>query len=189
MKPAQRGGGTAGRLRVALITTMLGLGSIWGWGLMQAKQALAATPVIESTVASIVQRMQKARGHVVVLAFYRPNSEDPYVLGDLRRWAIQTENPRVELLPVAMGSRRDAQSLFLHGMDRGIQRLPPEWLAPEEAAALDSTLTSLGVRKASTRGLLPLTVVFNPKGGIVAQWQGELEYLSVLHSAKTARTR
>ena len=177
------------RLRVGLTTLMVGLAAVWGWDYLQGEQALATTPLRQVTVSSIAQRVQKARGQILILTLYRPSADDdPYVAADLRRWAVQTRNPHVEFLGVAVGSRRDAQLLFRYGTDAGVQRLPPDWLPAVESATLDSALATLGLPRTASDSL-PLTAVFDRDGGVAGQWRGDLDYVSVLSAAKAASRR
>jgi hypothetical protein len=168
---------------------MVGLGVIWGWDYLQGEQAVATTPLRQVTASSIAQRMREARGHVMILTLYRPDSEDPYVVADLRRWAVQTRDPKVELISVAVGSRRETQFLFRYGMEAGVQRLPPEWLPAAESETLDSALLALGVRRSNGHSSLPLTTVLDRNGAVAAQWRGSLDYVPVLSAAKAARQR
>jgi hypothetical protein len=161
------------------------VGGIWGWMFHQEEQALATTPVREITTASVAQRVRAGRGQVLILALYRPNSDDPYEVGDLRRWTLQTTTPRVGVLAFAAGSRRDAQRLFLYGMELGVERLPPEWLVPEHTGVLENAMAELGVRTGHPK--LPLVAVFNRSGQVIAQWSGNLDYTAVLAAAKAAR--
>jgi hypothetical protein len=185
LRRQQRVGGA--RFRLGLVTVMVGLGVIWGWDRIQVAEALATVPVREVTIASVTQRVREARGHVLILALYRPDSDDPYVVGDVRRWTVQTSSPQVELIALAVGSRREAQLLFRDGEQRGIQRLPPEWLDSRQLETLNSVMTELGVRGSVNRSTLPLTVVFDSNGRVTAQWQGTVDYLPVLMAAKAAR--
>ena len=176
------------RVRVGLITIMVGLAALWGWDYLQGEQALGTTPLRQATASAISQRVQEARGHLLILALYRPDSDDPYVVADLRRWAVQTRNPHVEFLGVAVGSRRDAQMLFRYGADAGVQRLPPDWLPATESATLDTALVMVGVSPTGGRSL-PLTAVFDRNGTVVGQWRGVLDYVPVLSAAKAASRR
>jgi hypothetical protein len=173
------------RVRLVLLTILAGIGGIWGLKYHQEEQVLETTPVRELTGASVAQRVRAARGKVLILALYRPNSEDPHEVGDLRRWALQTTTPKVEILAVAAGSKRDAQHLFLYGMELGIERLPPEWLAPEHPGVLDSTMSALGMDTDHSK--LPVVAVFDRSGHVTAQWSGNLDYAPVLAAAKAAR--
>jgi hypothetical protein len=176
------------RLRLGLITLMVSLAAIWGGGHLQGEQALATTPIQQVSAASIVQRVRQAHGHTLILALYRPDSDDPFTAADLRRWAVQTRTPPVEFVGAAVGTRRAAQVLVRYGMDAGVQRLSPEWLPAEEAAALDTLLAPLGIAP-SDHQRLSLAVVFDRKGAVAGQWRGSLEYLPVLVAAKAARQR
>jgi hypothetical protein len=174
------------RVRLGLATVMIGLGAIWGWDHLLSQQTLDTIPVQEVTAESIVQRVRNARGQVLILSLYRPDSEDPHVVGDLRRWANQTASPKVRLMGVAVGSRRSAQRLFHDSEERGIQRVPHEWLGHWHPT-LDTAIAVLGIRANGQRSKLPLTIVFDRDGRVTAQWQGSLDYLPVLGAAKAAR--
>jgi hypothetical protein len=203
MSAEQRGSGKAGqdhtceasacsparfRLRIGLTALMVGLAAIWGWDSLQGEQSLATTPLRQVSAASIVQRVRQAHGHTLILALYRPDSDDPFTAADLRRWAVQTRTPPVEFVGAAVGTRRAAQVLVRYGMDAGVQRLSPEWLPAEETAALDTLLTPLGIAP-SDHQRLSLAVVFDRTGAVAGQWRGSLEYLPVLMAAKAARQR
>jgi hypothetical protein len=173
-------------MRVGLVTLMVGLAAVWGWDLLQSQQSLARIPVREVTAESIAQQVRQARGQVLILSLYRPDSEDPYAVADLRRWATQASSPQVKVLAIAVGSRNEAQRLFRDGEERGIQRLPPDWLGQWQPA-IDSVLAELGVRGDPERTKLPLTAVFDRNGVVRVHWQGELDYVPVLGAAKAAR--
>jgi hypothetical protein len=176
------------RIRLGLITLMVGLAGIWGWDHLQGEQALATTPLRQVSAASIAQQVRRAHGHALILALYRPDSDDPFTVADLRRWAVQTRGPAVQFVGAAVGTRRAEQVLVRYGMDAGVQRLSPEWLPVEEAAALDRLLVPLGVA-ASDHPTLPLAVIFDPNGGVAGQWRGNLDYAPILIAAKAARQR
>jgi hypothetical protein len=182
----RRHGNARTRVRLGLITLMIGLGVVWSWDHLQSQQTLATIPVREVTAESIAQRTREARGQVLILSLYRPQSDDPYVVGDLRRWASQTASPGVKVIAHAVGPRRDAQRLFLESEERGIQRLPPEWLS-HRSPALDTVLAELGIQGNAERSALPLTAVIDRDGRVTAHWQGSLDYLPVLTAAKAAR--
>jgi hypothetical protein len=203
MTAGKRGSGAAGpgtgslphgpgvrraRVRLGLATVMVGLSAVWGWGHLQSQQTLAMIPVREVTAESIAERVRNARGQVLILSIYRPDSEDPYVVGDLGRWAAQTASPRVKLIALAAGSRRDAQLLFRDGGDRGVQRVPPDWLSAHQLQSFQSSMGELGLRH-SGKSDLPMTVVFGRDGRVTEQWHGTLDYLPVLVAAKAARQR
>jgi hypothetical protein len=171
------------RIRLGLITLMIGLSVICGWDYLLGEQAVRTTPIREVSPAAIADRVQKARGHALILSLYRPGSDDPYTVADVRRWTVQSRGPDVEVVAVAVGSRHDAQLLFRYGEDQGMQRLPPEWLTATGAGTLDSVLGRLGVRS----GALPITAVFSHTGVVTAQWQGTLDYDAILSAAKAAR--
>jgi hypothetical protein len=178
--------GRRSTVRWGLVTAMIGLAAIWGWDQLQSERVLATTPVRPVTLASMTQRVREGRGHVVILALYLPDSDDPYAVADLRRWAVQTTSPKVEVLALAVGTRREAQVLVRYGWERGVQRLPPEWLPQQEPGALARALAELGIGDKDSASL-PVTAVFNSNGKVTAQWQGELDYLAVLTAAKAAR--
>jgi hypothetical protein len=186
--PSLSGGHGVGRLRLGLVTAMIGLGAVWGWDCLQSQQTLAIIPVREVTAESIAQRLRKARGEVLILSIYRPDSEDPYVVGDLGRWAAQTASPRVKLIALAVGSRREAQLLFRDGEDRGVQRVPPDWLSPQQLQLLENSMGELGLGH-SGKSHFPVTAVFDRNGRVTEQWDGTLDYLPVLVAAKAARQR
>jgi hypothetical protein len=203
MTAGKRGSGAAGqgtpslpnghsigraRVRLGLVTLMIGLGAVWGWDHLQSQQTLATIPVREVTAESIAHRVHKARGQVLILSLYRPDSEDPYVVGDLRRWTAQTTHPRVELIALAVGTRREARLLFRDGEDRGVQRLPPDWLSPQQLELLENSMGELGLRHSGNSNL-PITAVFDRNGRVTEQWHGTLDYLPVLAAAKAARQR
>jgi len=196
MTESKRGSGAAGqctacaslgaarwRIRLGLITLMVGLSVICGWDYLLGEQAVRTTPVREVSASAIADRVRKARGHALILSLYRPGSEDPYTVADVRRWTVQSRGHEVEVVAVAVGSRRDAQLLFRYGEDQGMQRLPPEWLNATAAGTLDSVLGHLGVRS----GALPITAVFNRTGEVTGQWQGTLDYDTIRSTAKAAR--
>jgi hypothetical protein len=166
----------------------VGLAAIGAWDHLQGEQALATTPLRQVSAASIVQRVRQAHGHVLLLALYRPDSDDPYTSADLRRWAVETRTPPVEFVGAAVGTRRAAQVLVRYGMDAGVQRLSPDWLPVGETAALDSLLQPLGIAPTSTQ-TLSLAVVFDRNGVVAGQWRGALDYLPILLAAKAARQR
>jgi hypothetical protein len=174
------------RVRLSLVTLMIGLGAVWGWDHLQSQQTLATIPVREVTPESIAERVREARGHVLILALYRPDSDDPYVVADLRRWATQTAAPNVKLIALAVGTRKDAQLLFRDSEERGIQRLPHEWLG-HWRPALDTAMGELGIRKNGEPLNLPITAVLDRDGRVTAQWHGTVDYLPVLAAAKAAR--
>jgi hypothetical protein len=176
------------RVRLGLVTLMIGLGTVWGWDCLQSQQTLAIIPVREVAAESIAQRVREARGRVLILSLYRPDSEDPYVVGDLGRWADQTASPRVKLIALAVGSRREAQLLFRDGEDRGVQRVPPDWLSPQQLQLFENSMGELGLRH-SGKSDLPMTAVFDRNGRVTEQWDGTLDYLPVLVAAKAARQR
>jgi hypothetical protein len=171
------------RIRLGLITLMVGLSVICGWDYLLGEQAVRTTPIREVSPSAIADRVRKARGHALILSLYRPSSEDPYTVADVRRWTVQSRGHEVDVVAVAVGSRRDAQLLFRYGEDQGMQRLPPEWLSAAPAGTLDSVLERLGVRG----GALPITAVFNHTGAVTAQWQGTLDYDTIRSAAKAAR--
>ena len=171
------------RIRLGLITLLIGLSVICGWDYVLGEQAVRTTPLREVSPSAIADGVRKARGHALILSLYRPGSEDPYIVADLRRWTVQSHGPQVEILPVAIGSRRSAQQLFRYADDQKIERLPPQWLGSADAGALDSVLTRFGVRS----GALPITAVFNHTGAVTAQWQGTLDYDTIRSAAKAAR--
>jgi hypothetical protein len=171
------------RIRLGLITLMVGLSFICGWDYVLGEQALRTTPIREVSPFTIAERVRKARGHAMILSLYRPGSDDAYTVADVRRWTIQSRGPEVEVVALAVGSRRDAQLLFRYGEDQGMQRLPPEWLSATAAGTVDSVLGRLGVRG----GALPITAVFSRTGVATAQWQGTLDYDTIRSAAKAAR--
>jgi hypothetical protein len=196
MTASKRGSGAAGqcvacapcgvarwRIRLGLITLMVGLSAVCGWDYVLGEQAVRTTPIRETSPSTIADRVRKARGHALILSLYRPGSEDPYTVADLRRWTVQSRGPEVEVVAVAVGSRRDAQLLFRYGAEQGMQRLPPEWLSAAAVGTLDSVLGRLGVRG----GALPITAVFGPTGEVRGQWQGALDYDTIRSAAKAAR--
>jgi len=171
------------RIRLVLITLAAGLSVIYGWDYLLGEQAVRSTPVREVSPSTIAERVRKARGHALILSLYQPSSEDPYTVADVRRWTVQSRGPEMEVVAVAVGSRRDAQLLFRYGEDQGMQRLPPEWLSATADGTLDSVLGRLGVRS----GALPITAVFSHAGVVTAQWQGTLDYDTIRSAAKAAR--
>jgi len=185
---SHRSGVARARVRLGLVTLMLGLGAVWGWDHLQSQQTLATIPVREVTAESIARRVREARGQVLILSLYRPYSEDPYVVGDLGRWVTQTASPRVKIIALAVGSRREAQLLFRDGEDRGVQRVPPDWLSPQQFASFANSMGELGLRHSGNSDL-PVTAVFDRNGRVTEQWHGTLEYLPVLGAAKAARQR
>jgi hypothetical protein len=173
------------RLRLALATVVLGTAAILGWTYFLQEQAVASTPLREFGVASMAQRIRDARGHVLVMVLYNPDSDDAYLVGDFRRWAIQV-TPRVELFALAVGKRRDAQHLFRYGQEQGVQRIAPDWLAPSDPAVIDSAMAGLGIR-GTHPWAAPRVTVIDAKGKVTAQVQGELNYEQLLAAAKAAR--
>jgi hypothetical protein len=159
---------------------------MWVLDYFQGEQAIAATPVREVTAASVAQRVRDARGRVLIFSLYRPHSDDAYVVVALRRWAVQMTSPSAEVLAFAVGARRDAQLLFRDGEERGVQRLPPEWLDQRQLEAFDSAMAQLGIPN-SGHSTLPLTVVFDRSGRVTEHWRGTLDYVPVLAAAKAAR--
>lgn len=175
------------RLRLALTTAVFGIAALMGSTYFLQEQAVATTPLREFGVASMAQRIRDARGHVLVLVLYDPGSDDAYLVGDLRRWAIQVR-PRVELIALAVGKRRDAQFLFRYGQDQGVQRIAPEWLAPWPTGTFERTMGELGVIGPDDWSPT-LAVVFDPAGKVTAQWEGDADYDNILAAAKAARQR
>jgi hypothetical protein len=173
------------RLKLALLTAILGIAATEAWEHHLQQEAVAMTPLHEYTPAEIVQRVHSARGRTVLLVLYSADSEGAYLAGDLRRWARQVR-PRIETIAVAVGKRRDAQFLFRYGQEQGVQRIAPEWLGPSEPGTLERTMAQLGVIT-SDRLSPPLVAVFDPDGKATAQWEGNAEYVDVVAAAKGAR--
>jgi hypothetical protein len=156
-----------------------------GWTHHLIDDAVATTPVREFTVASMAQRLREARGHVVILMLYDPESDAAFLVGDVRRWATQV-GPKVEIVALAVGERRDAQFLFRYGEEQGVQRLAPEWLAPWQPGTFERTMGELGVIGAD-QWSPPLVVVFDRADKVTAEWEGEADYVAILAAAKAAR--
>lgn len=175
------------RFRLGVVTAVIGIVAMVGWAYHLREEAIATTPLRQFTVAQTAQRMRDARGRVVILVLYRPGSHG-FLIGDLRRWATQVSRPRVELLAMAVGRRRNAQAFFRYAGDRGLPPLAPTWLEPWPSGALDSTMAELGVRVGKT-WTIPLVAVIDPEGKVVAQWQGETDYEPIIAAAKRALGR
>jgi hypothetical protein len=176
------------RIAIAVITFIAGVVVLAGYGSEQRDQVIAETPIRQFTVAELADHVRNARGHVLVLVLYNPESDDAFLVAALRRWATPRGRSRAELLALSVGSRRNAQAFFRYAGERNLPILAPFWLEPWRPGTLDSTMAELGV-DVGKRWCIPLVAVIDSRGAVVTQWQGETDASPVIAAAEKALTR